>query len=335
MMLVGFLLAFLLAFHPAAEALGISEGQTVADFRATALDGRSISLSEQQGKVVVFVYWKTGQSRSLPALKEINEVASHLEKKGVQVIAAIADSDDRVKAKNIIRENNFKFPVILDSDRTIYSAFEIRVYPTTLIVDREGKLAFAISSHPPNFQKLLKGHLGKVLGELDDAGLEKVISTEEITEDPAAAKMTRLYGLALKFSKAGMLELAISNAEKAVDVRPEAVKAQVLLGFLHLKNDDADSALAVFEKALQTDPQSHDAMTGLGSALVAKGSADQALDILNKALVLNPYPQWTYYQLGRAYELKGDKDNSLAMYKKAMEKLIDEQVLPADLSNCK
>lgn len=334
MRIVGFFLAILLMFHPTAEALGISAGQDVPDFRATTLDGRGISLSEQRGEVVVIVYWKTDRGRSLPALKDINEVVDSFAKKGVKVIAVIPDSDDRETAKSILRENNFNFPVVLDPDRKIYSQYEIRVYPTTIIVNRQGKLDFAIMSHPQGFKKLLAAHLGKTLGELDEAGLEKAIATEPIAADPAASKMNRLYNLALKFSKSSMMELAISNAVKAVEAQPEAIKAQVLLGFLHLKNDDAESAFVVFADALKIDPQSRDAMTGLGSALVEKGAADRALAVLTEALVTNPYPQWTYYELGRVYALQGDKDNSLAMYKKAMEKLIDGQVLPADLSNC-
>ena len=334
MRLIGFFLALFLMFHPGAEALGISEGQEVADFHASTLDGRSISLSEQKGKVVVLTYWKTDQARSLPALKDINTVAESFAKKGVTVITIIPDSDDQEKAKTILNENNFKFPVVLDSKRQIYSQYEIRVYPTTMVVDRKGKLSFAISSHPLNFQKQLSGHLGKTLGELDAAGLEKALATDQVADDPAAAKMNQFYNLALKFGKSDMMELAINHATKAVATQKTALKAQILLGFLHLKNDDPDSARTVFENILQTDPQSRDAMTGLGSALIGKGDADRALEVLQQALENNPYPQWTYYELGRIYELKGEKDHSLTMYKKSMEKLIAEQILPADLSNC-
>jgi len=335
MKIVSYVLAFFLMCVPAANALNISEGQSVADFTATTLDGRSISLNALHGKAVVMVYWKTGQEMSLQALEDIKEVAGRFRKEGVQVIAVIPDSDDRDKAKKIIRGNNIKFPVALDPERAIYGAYGIRVYPTTMIVDRDGKLAYAIAGHSQDYKKFLKGYLGKTVGELDETGLEKAISTEAIVEDHAASEMNRLYNLALKFNRAGMTDMAISNAAKAVAAKPEAVKAQVLLGFLQLKNDDPDSALAVFEKALQDDPKSRDAMTGLGSALVAKGNADRALSVLNGALMTNPYPQWTYYELGKAYELKGDKDKAIRMYKKAMAKFIDEQVLPEDLSNCK
>ena len=335
MKMVGYLLAFLLIFIPAADALSITEGQAAIDFKVSGLDGHTISLGEQHGKTVVLVYWKVGQEMSLQALKDIAEIDGQPQKKGVQVISVIADSDDRENAKNIVSENGIGFPVAIDAERTIYGSYGIRVYPTTMIVDRDGKLVYVVASHPQNYKTLLRAYLGKALGELDEAGLEKAISAQEITEDHADAEMNRLYNLALKFNKSGMTGMAIGTAKKAVDAKPDAIKAQILLGYFHLKNADPDSALGVFENILKVDPQSRDAKTGLGSALVEKGDADRALTVLNEALATNPYPQWTYYELGRVYELKGDKDNSLKMYKKAMQKLIDEQVLPEDLSNCK
>ena len=334
MNIVGCFMTLLLIFIPMGKALALSAGQESPEFGAMTLNGASISSKDHPGKVLVVVYWRTDQERSLLALKDIGQIVSGLENKTVQVITVIADDDDRDQAKRITTENNIKFPVALDPDRKIYSAFEIRIYPTTLIIDQDGKLAFAIPSHPPNYRKLVNGHIRNALGELDDAGMEKSISTEKIPEDKASAEMNRLYNLALKFDKSGMFDMAISTAAKAISAKPESSKAQILLGFLHLKNDDADSAIAVFENALKIDPTSHDAMSGLGGALVEKGDLDRALEVLNGAVVNNPYPQWTYYQLGRAYEQKNDKDNSIEMYKKAMQKLINKQVLPASLSQC-
>ncbi|MHA2055737.1 MAG: tetratricopeptide repeat protein, partial [Candidatus Hodarchaeales archaeon] len=74
---------------------------------------------------------------------------------------------------------------------------------------------------------------------------------------------------------------------------------------------------------------------GLGGALILKGDIDRALEILTDATVANPYPQRTYYELGRAYELKGEQDKALEMYKKAIEKIINNKILPSSIFKCK
>lgn len=329
------LISFILLFSPASSAIGVSEGETAPDFTLNSVEGKTISLSKYNGWVVVFIYWRTGHKRSLLALKDGNDVFKKFEGKGVQVVSIIAGSDSQEDAKDIIKENRINYPVFIDSERELYSSYGISVYPTTVIVDKEGILVHNIPGHPPTYKKVLEEYIKKTLGEIDEAGLREALSTHKKKKDKSALEALRLYNLSLQLTGSGMLDLAIDTATRSVKAKPDTAEPHILLGFLYLELKEADKALAAFNKAIALDFHSKDAKTGLGGALILKGDVEEAIEILNTAAIANPYPQMTYYELGKAYELKGEKDRSIEMYKKAIEKIIKKQILPSSISKCK
>ncbi len=323
-----------LLFSSVSNAVSIPLGEAAPDFTLRSLEGDSVSLSEYKDSVVVIIYWRTEHKRSLQALKDGFDIISSMKKKEVKIISIIAGSEDKEKARTMLSDQKMPIPVLVDSNRQLYSDYGIRVYPTTLIIDKEGVLVKDIPSHPLSYKKLLKGHLSKALGEIDDAGLAEMIDSHKVKTDPATLESERLYNLATKFTKAGLYDMAVNSAKKAIAVKPEIEKNYTLLGFLYLETDEADGALEMFTKAVALDPESKEAKTGLGGALVMKGEADQAIEVLIPAAKANPYPQMTYYELGKAYDLKGDKDKSSQMYKKAIEKIIHKMVLPSSIAKC-
>ena len=247
----------------------------------------------------------------------------------------LADSDDKDKAEETFKENDIEFPFYIDNGRQMYSDYGIRVYPTSIVIGKEGKLVYAIPSHPLTYKKFLKAYMRKALGEIDDEGLKEAISIKNEVQDKPTLEALRFYNLALKFTQSSMYDLAINTLDKSVKAKPEMLKPYILLGFLYLETTETEKAMDAFNKALELDPDSKDAKTGLGGALVLNGDADSAIEILNQAALANPYPQMAYYELGKAYELKGDNEKSIEMYKKAISKIIKKNILPSAISKCK
>ncbi|RJQ48252.1 MAG: hypothetical protein C4538_04115 [Nitrospiraceae bacterium] len=329
-----FLITFFLAFSPVSEAVSVSPGQPAPSFTLNSIGGKYVSLSEYKGEVVILIYWKTGHERSLMALKDADQEMKKYDKKGVRAISVIADSDSKEEAASALKSSGIDFPVLIDADRQLYSNYGIRVYPSTIIIDKQGMVAYDIPSHAPSYRNTLDGYIRQVLGEISEEELKSTLAPHREDQDKAKLEALRLYNLSLKFAQSGMLEQATDAAIKSVEAKPDMAQSHILLGFLQLENRNADSALQAFNKAVDLEPRSHDAQTGLGGALLLKGDVDRAIEVLNNAATANPYPQSTYYQLGKAYELKGDKDRAIEMYKKAMEKIIKKQILPSAISRC-
>lgn len=329
------ILVTLLLFTPASNAISISHGEVAPAFTLTSVEGKRMSLSSYEGKVVAVIFWRTGQKRSLLALEDAKAILDKYKGKGLEVLSIIEDSDNKEEALMVFKNKGIDYPLLVDRERRVYGEYGIRVFPTTVIVGKDGKIAYDIPSHPLTYKTKLRGYVKSALGEIDEGQLKEALSPHNVEQDKATLEASRMYNLAMKFTESRMFDLAINSAIKSIDAKPDMVKSHVLLGFLYLETDEPDKALETFNKALELDSGSNDAKTGLGGALVIKGDVDKAIEILEPATKANPYPQMTYYELGKAYEMKGDADKSKNMYKKAIEKIIHKKILPSSVSKCK
>ena len=145
----------------------------------------------------------------------------------------------------------------------------------------------------------------------------------------------RSYNLALKFVELGFIDQAEEIARKSVDARKDIVETHILLGFILLEKGEAEDSMKEFEEALELSPNSFDAMTGLGGSFILQGETVKAIEVLTSAVTDNPNPHMALYELGRAYELKGDKAQAEQMYKSALESIMEEALLPSDISKCR
>jgi peroxiredoxin/Tfp pilus assembly protein PilF len=318
-----------------AEAVEIKIGEEVPDFTLNAVEGGLVNLSEHRGKVVVLFYWRADQERSHVTVEDVKVVQEGYGGKGVEVIGIVADTEDMEAVKRVMKEKGAGFPVLKDTGRQIYGSYGIRVYPTTLIIDREGKLNKVIPGHAVTYQQRLEGQIRLVLGEIEDVQLQEAIEPKREKKGTAELEAERKYNLALKFTESRLFDQAIEAAQGAVEAGPGVAKGHILLGFLYLEMKEADRAEEEFIKALEIIPGSRDAQTGLGGALIARGELDRAIAVLTEAAEINPNPQMAYHELGRAYELMGEKDRAIEMYKKALSKTIKKHILPSTASRCR
>jgi tetratricopeptide (TPR) repeat protein len=316
------------------NAISVAIGERVPDFNLSSASGETVTTNEFTGKTLVIILWRMDQKRSMMAIKEASEIAKEYKEKGVEVIGVIQDSDSLEEAQKVFNENEIKYPLVVDNERKAYGDYRIRVFPTTVIVDKDGLFAYDIPSHPLTYKIKLEGYVRKLIGEINEDELNAALSPKKEKKDDALIEAERKYNLALKFVQRSMIDQAIATVEQSVEAKPDMAKSHILLGFLYLKDDDADNALKSFGKALELEPDSNDAKTGKGGALIAKGEIEGAIPILTEAAVANPYAHMTYYELGKAYELKGDQEQSIAMYKKAIEKILKKKLLPSSVSKC-
>ncbi len=318
---------FLLLLVTFAHAVSINTGEDAPEFILSSVDEQIISLEDFRGKIVVFIYWRPDQKRSHLALQDGKYISGTFGDKGVQVLGLITKHDKMEEVRKIIKDNEIKFPVLMDSYRDVYSDYGIRVYPTTIIIDKSGKVAYSLPGHALTYKITLEAQLKYLLGEIDKEQLKDMISPRKKKIDESALKAERMYNLALKFAESGLFDNAIEAVQKSTEAGPDIAKSYILFGALLLKQKEVDRAIENFSKALELEPSSHNAKTGLGSALILKGDIDGAIKILEEAAIANPYPAKTYFELGKAYELKGDKDKPLELYKKALEKTFKNSVL--------
>jgi cytochrome c biogenesis protein CcmG, thiol:disulfide interchange protein DsbE len=117
---------------------GLAIGNAAPDFELKTLDGKSIRLSELQGKKVILNFWATWCP---PCQAEMPEMQNFYEKynKDVEVLAVnLTSQDSRDKVDSFIKEYGLTFPVVLDEEGDVLKLYKISPIPTSYIIDSEG-----------------------------------------------------------------------------------------------------------------------------------------------------------------------------------------------------
>lgn len=117
----------------------------------------------------------------------------------------------------------------------------------------------------------------------------------------------------------GMIDKAINEIKKAIDLKPGFVNAYVSLGNAYLNKDLFDMAIAEYRNALRLRSDYAEVYVNIGNAYIKKGIIDRAIESYSKALTLKPDSIRARFNIASAYGLKGFTEKVLAEYKALAE----------------
>jgi peroxiredoxin len=109
-----------------------------ADFTLTELSGKTWTLKEQRGKVVVLNFWATWCPPCRKEMPDLETLYQQFKDQGL-VILAISD-EDAGKVKPFVAQQKVTYPILLDPGRKVNELFQIEGIPKTFVYDRNGKL---------------------------------------------------------------------------------------------------------------------------------------------------------------------------------------------------
>ncbi len=116
-----------------------SEQVAAPDFTLDEPAGSQVSLREFRGKLVFVTFWATWCipcRAEMPAMEQLYQ-----EFRGDGLVVAAVNFQDAPEAVQAFRkELRLTFPVALDRQGTVASAYGVRALPTTYLVDREGRI---------------------------------------------------------------------------------------------------------------------------------------------------------------------------------------------------
>ena len=121
----------------------VVSGDRAPEFRLQALDGRSVSLSDFRGKVVMVHFWATWCPPCVEELPLLAKLYPALSGNDFEMLAiSVDDGANAVKA--FLLQNNLQVPVLLNSDRSVASLYGTFKFPETYIVDRQGIVRYKV-----------------------------------------------------------------------------------------------------------------------------------------------------------------------------------------------
>jgi peroxiredoxin len=109
-----------------------------ADFTLNDLQGKSWSLKELQGKVVLVNFWATWCPPCRKEMPDLEALYLRFKDKGF-VVLAISD-EEAAKVTPFIGDRGITYPVLLDPGRKVNEQLQIEGIPKSFVYNRGGKL---------------------------------------------------------------------------------------------------------------------------------------------------------------------------------------------------
>jgi cytochrome c biogenesis protein CcmG, thiol:disulfide interchange protein DsbE len=118
----------------------IRPGQLAPAFELPRLEGRAkLSLDELRGRVVLLNFWATWCKPCEEEMPAMQRLANALAGTDFELLAVSVDpSADEVRA---YRDRlGLQFPILLDPEKRVASAYQSYRYPESFLIDRDGRI---------------------------------------------------------------------------------------------------------------------------------------------------------------------------------------------------
>lgn len=134
-----------------------SEGTEAMDFEVELLTGEKVKLSDYRGKVVLLNFWATWCGY---CVKELPELQRLREDYGEElVVFTINCGEDKKKAEDFIKKNNYTFTVGLDPKNEV--GYPVRTIPITFVIDKDGIISDKLVGYKNNAYEYFKAEIEK------------------------------------------------------------------------------------------------------------------------------------------------------------------------------
>jgi len=155
---------FVLATLPPGQrqrAVSHAPRQLAPDFALPDALGRTVQLSALGGRVVVLNFWATWWPPCRVETLLLAQWQREYEARGLSVVGVSADEAGWEPVRPFLAEHRVSYSVVLGNEVLYQSFGGLRSLPTTLIIDREGRVAATYLGAVP--AATLRGVIGAML----------------------------------------------------------------------------------------------------------------------------------------------------------------------------
>lgn len=120
-------------------ASALTTTKTTPGFAIKDLSGRTQQLSDYRGKIVFLNFWTSWCPPCRAEMPSMQKLYQRLDKKKYALLA-VNVGEGRQTVKQFAQTNGYTFPFLLDENGQIATRFGVRAFPTTYIINKQGKV---------------------------------------------------------------------------------------------------------------------------------------------------------------------------------------------------
>ena len=147
--MIGLIVALAVALawvvYPTLEQRVVSAGDSAPDFKVVTENGKTVSLSDFGGKLLVLNFWASWCAPCVDEAPSLDAFQRELGPQGVVVLGVSIDRNEKMY-KRFLKDYNISFPTARDPDWDINTRYGTFQFPETYLIDRTGKVREKIIS---------------------------------------------------------------------------------------------------------------------------------------------------------------------------------------------
>jgi peroxiredoxin len=118
-------------------------GHFAPDFTLPTLDGKTVRLSDYQGKKGVFInFWATWCPPCRLEMPTMEKVYQEYQSQGLEILAVSIDAGPKGAIESFMRELKLTFPVLLNPEMEVMRTYKFFALPSSALIDKQGIIRF-------------------------------------------------------------------------------------------------------------------------------------------------------------------------------------------------
>ena len=140
--------AMVAALSVALPALAGPTGAPAPSFTLAARGGQNVSLTQYKGQVVMLNFWASWCGPCRQEMPLLESIYKKYNKMGFTLIGVNVEPDSNA-ANEWLKATPVSFPILYDRDSKVSKLYDVAGMPSTVIIDRNGKLRVLHRGYKP------------------------------------------------------------------------------------------------------------------------------------------------------------------------------------------